>query len=53
MSCNNTQCKLCNLRKATQVIGDKNSIDREFDRIEKRQQASAQTKTPSARTDGV
>jgi len=61
--CNPTinKCKTCYLREATEVTGDDANIRREFDRIEACQhkhwdfkhEADAQTKTPSAVTDGV
>lgn len=56
------KCKACHLREAIEVTGDDADIKREFDRIEACQhkmgwelkyKADAQTKTPSAGTDGV
>lgn len=62
--CNATinKCKTCHLREATEVTGDDADIKREFARIEACQHkmgwelkynVDAQTKTPSAVTDGV
>ena len=63
--CNATinKCKTCHLREATEVTGDDADIKREFERIERacqhkqgwelKHKAGAQTKTPSAGTDGV
>lgn len=57
MSCSNQQCRICELRTATQVTGDDFAIKREFDRIEqtakRKNQTNSQIKTPSAVTDGV
>lgn len=57
MSCNNTQCHICTLRNAIEVVGDDIAIKREFERIEQAERRTlnidAQTKTPSAVTDGV
>lgn len=51
------QCKTCQLRTATEVIGCDFAIKREFERIEQAERRmlniDAQTKTPSAGTDGV
>ena len=63
--CNATinKCKTCHLREVTEVTGDDADIKREFERIERacqhkqgwelKHEADAQTKTPSAGTDGV
>lgn len=57
MSCNNTQCHICTLRNAIEVVGDDIAIKSEFERIEQAERRTlnidAQTKTPSAVTDGV
>lgn len=63
--CNATinKCKTCHLREATEVTGDDADIKREFERIERacqhkqgwelKHKAVAQTKSPSAGTDGL
>ena len=58
MSANNcNKCKTCQLRAATEVTGNDADIKREFERIEQTVRRApktiAQTKTPSAGTDGV
>ena len=62
------KCRYCTLIAAVEVTGDDETIKREFERIERNQQAvvklvdaleglehlkATQTKTPSAVTDGV
>lgn len=51
------QCKTCQLRAATEVIGCDFAIKREFERIEQAERRmlniDAQTKTPSVGADGV
>lgn len=53
----NDKCKICRLRAATEVTGNDADIKREFERIEQAERripkTIAQTKTPSAVTDGV
>ena len=53
----NDKCKICRLRTATEETGNDADIKREFERIEQAERripkTIAQTKTPSAVTDGV
>ena len=64
----NCKCSHCDLIAATEVVGDDEAINREFERIERNQQAviklvdaleglehlkATQVKTPSVGADGV